>query len=195
VIAAAATIFIHQAVVRSRVVVGTAAEGGAEGAPGILRRLGWDQVCVFYVVMAAMECAIALHMDFFAQSYLEKHSIIWALLLIWLVVLTVYQFFSNRVRPETIGQIAIALGIMVFGHVLYQDPWRPAGLWGMGLLACLAAWTPQRTRLAAHPFAGVCAGLLFLVPAWLRSEEHTSELQSLREISYAVFCLKKKKKW
>src|SRR5881396_4240155 len=27
-----------------------------------------------------------------------------------------------------------------------------------------------------------------------RSEEHTSELQSLRTISYAVFCLKKKKK-
>src|SRR3546814_1802364 len=35
-------------------------------------------------------------------------------------------------------------------------------------------------------------------PAWqclpLRSEEHTSELQSLMRISYAVFCLKKKKK-
>src|SRR3546814_5914157 len=36
--------------------------------------------------------------------------------------------------------------------------------------------------------------------AWLsaspdhRSEEHTSELQSLMRISYAVFCLKKKKK-
>src|SRR3546814_2686105 len=28
----------------------------------------------------------------------------------------------------------------------------------------------------------------------LRSEEHTSELQSLMRISYAVFCLKKKKK-
>src|SRR5881628_4157397 len=27
-----------------------------------------------------------------------------------------------------------------------------------------------------------------------RSEEHTSELQSLTDISYAVFCLKKKKK-
>src|SRR3546814_10336257 len=26
---------------------------------------------------------------------------------------------------------------------------------------------------------------------WLRSEEHTSELQSLMRISYAVFCLKK----
>src|SRR3546814_5529351 len=35
-------------------------------------------------------------------------------------------------------------------------------------------------------------------PAWwkaldVRSEEHTSELQSLMRISYAVFCLKKKK--
>src|SRR3546814_3092340 len=39
------------------------------------------------------------------------------------------------------------------------------------------------------PLAGpVTAGA-----AWLRSEEHTSELQSLMRISYAVFCLKKKK--
>src|SRR3546814_7041273 len=30
--------------------------------------------------------------------------------------------------------------------------------------------------------------------AQVRSEEHTSELQSLMRISYAVFCLKKKKK-
>src|SRR3546814_10092426 len=29
--------------------------------------------------------------------------------------------------------------------------------------------------------------------SWPRSEEHTSELQSLMRISYAVFCLKKKK--
>src|SRR3546814_2393040 len=34
--------------------------------------------------------------------------------------------------------------------------------------------------------------LVFLLGA--RSEEHTSELQSLMRISYAVFCLKKKKK-
>src|SRR3546814_7147813 len=37
------------------------------------------------------------------------------------------------------------------------------------------------------------------LPLWFsgsatRSEEHTSELQSLMRISYAVFCLKKKKK-
>src|SRR3546814_3929974 len=33
-----------------------------------------------------------------------------------------------------------------------------------------------------------------LLAANVRSEEHTSELQSLMRISYAVFCLKKKKK-
>src|SRR3546814_3409751 len=32
-----------------------------------------------------------------------------------------------------------------------------------------------------------------LHPDYKRSEEHTSELQSLMRISYAVFCLKKKK--
>src|SRR3546814_10764841 len=38
------------------------------------------------------------------------------------------------------------------------------------------------------------AALLLLLPAAsaTRSEEHTSELQSLMRISYAVFCLKKK---
>src|SRR3546814_8586561 len=32
------------------------------------------------------------------------------------------------------------------------------------------------------------------IAPWNRSEEHTSELQSLMRISYAVFCLTKKKK-
>src|SRR3546814_3970920 len=36
--------------------------------------------------------------------------------------------------------------------------------------------------------------LMILGVAVARSEEHTSELQSLMRISYAVFCLKKKKK-
>src|SRR3546814_9530023 len=36
--------------------------------------------------------------------------------------------------------------------------------------------------------------LLWLAASSIRSEEHTSELQSLMRISYAVFCLKKKNK-
>src|SRR3546814_14369158 len=37
-----------------------------------------------------------------------------------------------------------------------------------------------------------CTAKLRGLTATLRSEEHTSELQSLMRISYAVFCLKKK---
>src|SRR3546814_5484040 len=38
-----------------------------------------------------------------------------------------------------------------------------------------------------------CSGLIAVDEQRPRSEEHTSELQSLMRISYAVFCLKKKK--
>src|SRR3546814_4353641 len=40
--------------------------------------------------------------------------------------------------------------------------------------------------------AAGAAALLLGLPRCGRSEEHTSELQSLMRISYAVFCLKKK---
>src|SRR3546814_1089079 len=40
----------------------------------------------------------------------------------------------------------------------------------------------------------ICSPLSTSQPASWRSEEHTSELQSLMRISYAVFCLKKTKK-
>src|SRR3546814_3744728 len=46
------------------------------------------------------------------------------------------------------------------------------------------------TKRLEYPMAD---GLLDYFPNALRSEEHTSELQSLMRISYAVFCLKKKK--
>src|SRR3546814_7594195 len=41
--------------------------------------------------------------------------------------------------------------------------------------------------------AGFMDNQYALLAAIIRSEEHTSELQSLMRISYAVFCLKKKK--
>src|SRR3546814_12392456 len=56
---------------------------------------------------------------------------------------------------------------------------------------------PVRGRLARRslPFASrIAQQRRRLLPERPRSEEHTSELQSLMRISYAVFCLKKKKK-
>src|SRR3546814_3962603 len=52
----------------------------------------------------------------------------------------------------------------------------------------------ERRRIAGRA-ARVALRVLrvFRLSAIVRSEEHTSELQSLMRISYAVFCLKKKK--
>src|SRR3546814_10119944 len=54
----------------------------------------------------------------------------------------------------------------------------------------------QRMAAASGCELGVMLETIPLSAALLavRSEEHTSELQSLMRISYAVFCLKKKKK-
>src|SRR3546814_5854037 len=54
---------------------------------------------------------------------------------------------------------------------------------------------PASTLLPGQPAlqAGPQSGVPALLSGIVRSEEHTSELQSLMRISYAVFCLKKKK--
>src|SRR3546814_4491361 len=60
---------------------------------------------------------------------------------------------------------------------------------------------PDRQRRRLCPGTGICMSDVERLVDYpfdqnprQRSEEHTSELQSLMRISYAVFCLKKKKK-
>src|SRR3546814_6964766 len=56
-----------------------------------------------------------------------------------------------------------------------------------------ADYKTRRMRLSSQsPWNRRLHGVPPRLPLLLRSEEHTSELQSLMRISYAVFCLKKK---
>src|SRR3546814_3475464 len=84
---------------------------------------------------------------------------------------------------------------------------RPRSYHGVAKLASehlIAAWCGQAagTAIALRPSNVYGPGQhgkggFAIIPTALgriaRSEEHTSELQSLMRISYAVFCLKKKK--
>src|SRR3546814_4550565 len=81
------------------------------------------------------------------------------------------------------GKVACAIVIWRAGPRLHQrpigsDPRLASGARHHGLC-----------RHASAAFAPVQE-----IAGAARSEEHTSELQSLMRISYAVFCLKKKKK-
>src|SRR3546814_5278551 len=81
--------------------------------------------------------------------------------------------FSAGLAPRAPGTFGTLVGI-VFFLVLLWLPW-PAYVAATALLFVAGCF-----------ICGASARLLG------RSEEHTSELQSLMRISYAVFCLKKK---
>src|SRR3546814_2947504 len=65
---------------------------------------------------------------------------------------------------------------------------------GAGTASLAIRWATKRRAIFWHLLGSrrLRSSLLTCSPETLRSEEHTSELQSLMRISYAVFCLKKK---
>src|SRR3546814_7907885 len=80
-------------------------------------------------------------------------------------------------------EVAGGIDVPAGGLVL---PWPYAGEPGSATIdGNPAQWQDGELRIRAAPAR---------VEIEMRSEEHTSELQSLMRISYAVFCLKKKKK-
>src|SRR3546814_9526348 len=75
--------------------------------------------------------------------------------------------------------------------------WRLGHSRGDGVGGCAATIAEPRAmpRCATNSPISACRCALGRALPHPRSEEHTSELQSLMRISYAVFCLKKKKKY
>src|SRR3546814_4983568 len=98
------------------------------------------------------------------------------------------------------GDFACAL---THWHALAQSApnpprWLPEAyalaLWGLGRHEQAIAWYDTAVLGTPHLGNGRVLPGRFFNASLYRSEEQTSELQSLMRISYAVFCLKKKKK-
>src|SRR3546814_4919230 len=83
----------------------------------------------------------------------------------------------------TIAYGWLSLALLVIAALWMGSPYAVM----CGLLACGAAYIAQLIYTQPEGIWEVRIGAAFQ-----RSEEHTSELQSLMRISYAVFCLKKK---
>src|SRR3546814_9680473 len=82
----------------------------------------------------------------------------------------------------------IAPTLSHFKHLLFDTPFT-GWLWNTVIVSTAATII----SLAASVFAAYAIERLRFQGSKQRSEEHTSELQSLMRISYAVFCFKKKK--
>src|SRR3546814_5068644 len=113
------------------------------------------------------------------------------------MMLYISFFFSSRRRHTrcalVTGVQTCALPIFSVMIVPRSDAGQLQVRWnGMG--APVIAHTMTMLREGAQPRLEIRVdGVDALNGLGSRSEEHTSELQSLMRISYAVFCLKKKK--
>src|SRR3546814_7173665 len=87
------------------------------------------------------------------------------------------------------------------GDIIHVEDGGQPGAGIKGPYSILAFWNSTTATMDENVIAAMARwpdvpdvfGWLSLTERGQRSEEHTSELQSLMRISYAVFCLKKKK--
>src|SRR3546814_3138013 len=94
---------------------------------------------------------------------------------------------TNTAKQAAGNLVDQSLALGVVEHLSDQDA-------GLGEVVVVGS---RRVSAADHLTVGCpavihCSGLIRPRPAFTRSEEHTSELQSLMRTSYAVLCLKKK---
>src|SRR3546814_2799921 len=104
------------------------------------------------------------------------------------------------------GQLVVPMAVIGLPLAIYIPPFY-SGTLGLSLTAVgVILMLARLSDVIVDPFIGrwsdrthtrwgrrrpwIVAGVIVMA----RSEEHTSELQSLMRISYAVFCLKKKRK-
>src|SRR3546814_6869708 len=99
----------------------------------------------------------------------------------------IHVVHDGEVEPLAVAKMLKAIvekeqpGIVILGKQAIDDDCNQTGQ----MLSALLGWSQATFASKIEIGDGALT---------VRSEEHTSELQSLMRISYAVFCLKKKKK-
>src|SRR3546814_113047 len=85
--------------------------------------------------------------------------------------------------------------LFFFSHRGSESAGVPLLIWSYGAATGPIAYLAQKDMQSGNEYGALAAffsQVAFILVMLARSEEHTSELQSLMRISYAVFCLKKK---
>src|SRR3546814_17943625 len=108
---------------------------------------------------------------------------------------TLCRSAATRIRPKQAGpgQAGPGQAGREEDNAMTQHPQIDRAQTEAGVMQQRKAYYDRIGRHKLAPLWEVLHGLVIPQPKSARSEEHTSELQSLMRISYAVFCLKKKK--
>src|SRR3546814_3966938 len=98
----------------------------------------------------------------------------------------------NRPLALRLGGVLLTVCALLWGAWVSREVARPREqIVTVRLAETIARFVDAEARAARDPEVGQARTLAYLKAA--RSEEHTSELQSLMRISYAVFSLIKKR--
>src|SRR3546814_4899355 len=122
----------------------------------------------------------------------------------------IYEHPVNKFVADFIGDSTFLPVTMSSGRVMYRDTVLDTAAMPDETGNALLMLRPERLQIvtdqaceAMNRFTGTVRGIIYQGDSYLlqveladdlevRSEEHTSELQSLMRISYAVFCLNTK---
>ncbi len=137
------------------------------GAASILIHQGAIRKSPLYFGLAGLQMFLALHADFWVDSYLAKDHVIWAVAGIWAGVLLVHQLLSRRVEIAGVGVFSAVMAGLMMLHVFYHHPSSATGLWAVAIGGVLAALTPRATRAAQSGEEQAAVGLILCVPVWL----------------------------
>src|SRR3546814_17951123 len=107
--------------------------------------------------------------------------------MIWLCARALLCFGSEY---AVVYKRVLMFGLLGFFFLMIRRP--PRSTRTDTLFPYTTLFRSRRAHLGADD-EGAWGLVAAMMTRWSRSEEHTSELQSLMRISYAVFCLKKKK--
>src|SRR3546814_3465151 len=103
---------------------------------------------------------------------------------------------ETRIESDSIGEIAVPADAYWGAQTqrsIENFPFGARERMPIEIVHALALVKQAAARVnRKHGLAAEKADAIEQAAAEVRSEEHTSELQSLMRISYAVFCLKKK---
>ncbi|MDA0284161.1 MAG: hypothetical protein O3B86_12490, partial [Planctomycetota bacterium] len=128
---------------------------------GIIRR------APVYFAIAGLQLLLALHMDFFVDSWLPKEHVIWTVLAIQGVLLIGHQISLSFTPLPKMGTMTLALSSLTLAHVMWHHPESLTGLTAVALGSCLTALTPRPTSAARNNEERFFAALILLVPVWL----------------------------
>src|SRR3546814_1967781 len=152
----------------------------------------WDLARAALLLVSVAALSLRLHLRIERRLLLAGLRCALQLALVGLVLTKRFEMVS----PWWTGLAALAMVLFAGREIMarQQRGFQPLWAYGIGTSAMLMAATlvtifALTTAVRPDPWYDPRYALPLL-----RSEEHTSELQSLMRISYAVFCLKKKKK-